>query len=100
MIRKENNKLTQTVQLEQLEACSRVSDKEKTPCLFEELAEYRHCLGLPTAGSASDRSTIAKLEIGDHIFFGINSGSNPNPRQITFKVNSITKSHAEADAFQ
>ena len=100
MIRKQNNKLTQTVQLEQVEVCSRVFDQEKTPCLSEELAEYRHSLGLPAAGSALDKSTIAKLEIGGHSFFGINSSSNPNPRQITFKVNRITKTHAEADAFQ
>jgi len=33
-------------------------------------------------------------------FFGINSGNNPYPRQITFKINPITKNHAEADAFQ
>jgi hypothetical protein len=100
MIRKENNNLTQTVQLEQVQVCSRVYDKEKTLCLFEQLAEYRHCLGLPAAGSESDKSTIAKLEIGGHSFFGINKSSNPNPRQITFKVNRITKTHAEADAFQ
>jgi hypothetical protein len=29
-----------------------------------------------------------------------NTSSNPNPRQITFKVNPISKTHAEADAFQ
>ena len=55
---------------------------------------------MPPAGSETDKSTIAKLEIGGQIFFGINSGSNPNPRQITFNVNPITKTHAEADAFQ
>lgn len=55
---------------------------------------------MPPAGSETDKSTIAKLEIGGQNFFGINSGSNPNPRQITFNVNPITKTHAEADAFQ
>lgn len=74
--------------------------EEKTKSIFDELAEYRQRLGLPTAGSETDKSTIAKLDIGDRSFFGINSGSNPNPRQITFKVNSITRTHAEADAFQ
>lgn len=68
--------------------------------MFDELAAYRQSLGLPPAGSETDRSTIAKLEIGDQSFFGINSGSNPNPRQITLKVNPITKTHAEADVFQ
>ncbi|MBD1809285.1 hypothetical protein H6F98_28065 [Microcoleus sp. FACHB-SPT15] len=74
--------------------------KEKTISIFEELAEYRQRLDLPPAGSEIDKSTIAKLEIGGQTFFGINSGSNPHPRQITFKVNPITKTHAEADAFQ
>ncbi|MBW4547796.1 MAG: hypothetical protein KME25_25625 [Symplocastrum torsivum CPER-KK1] len=74
--------------------------KEKTISIFEELAEYRQRLDLPPAGSEIDKSTIAKLEIGGQTFFGINSASNPHPRQITFKVNPITKTHAEADAFQ
>jgi hypothetical protein len=43
---------------------------------------------------------MAKLEIGGQSFFGINSSSNPQSRQITFHVNPITKTHAEADAFQ
>ena len=77
-----------------------VTAEEKTESIFDELAEYRQRLGLPPAGTEADKSTIAKLEVEDQSFFGINSGSNPNPRQITFKVNSITKTHAEADAFQ
>ncbi|MEA5554426.1 deaminase [Anabaena cylindrica UHCC 0172] len=64
------------------------------------MAEYRQRLGLPPAGSETDKSTIAKLEIDGQSFFGINSGSNPYSRQITFKVNPISKTHAEADAFQ
>lgn len=68
--------------------------------MFDELAAYRQSLGLPQAGSETDKSTIAKLEIGDRSFFGINSSSNPHRRQITFNVNPITKTHAEADAFQ
>jgi hypothetical protein len=67
---------------------------------FDQLAEYRQRLGLPPAGSDADKSAIAKLEIGSRSFFGVNSSSNPNRRQITFKVNRITKDHAEADAFQ
>ncbi len=55
---------------------------------------------MPPAGSETDKSTVAKLEIGDQSFFGINSSSNPSLRQITFRVNPITKTHAEADAFQ
>ncbi|MEC4814486.1 MAG: deaminase [Scytonema sp. PMC 1069.18] len=68
--------------------------------MFDELAEYRQQLGLPPAGSETDKSTIAKLEIAGQTFFGINASSNPFPRQITLTVNPITKTHAEADAFQ
>ncbi|WP_321162568.1 deaminase [Nostoc sp. KVJ3] len=65
--------------------------------IFQELAEYRQQLGLTPAGSEDDRATIAKLELGDSVFFGISAGSNP---QITLKVNPISRTHAEADAFQ
>jgi len=60
----------------------------------------RQQLELPPASSEADRSAIAKLEISGCSFFGINSGSNPNSREITLRVNPITKTHAEADAFQ
>jgi MafB19-like deaminase len=68
--------------------------------IFQELAEYRQQFGLPSAGSEDNNSTIAKLEMGDRRFFGINSGSNPDRREITLKVNPISRTHAEADAFQ
>jgi hypothetical protein len=71
-----------------------------TSDVFQELAEYRQQLGLPIAGSESDHSTVAKLEIEGRKFFGINSGSDPNPRYITLRVNLITRSHAEAHALQ
>ena len=67
---------------------------------FQELADYREQLGLPPAGSENDRSTIAKLEIDGVTFFGINSSSNPTQRQITLRVSPISRTHAEADAFQ
>ena len=67
---------------------------------FQELADYRKQLGLPLAGSENDRSTIAKLEIDGVTFLGINSSSNPTQRQITLRVNPISRTHAEADAFQ
>jgi MafB19-like deaminase len=68
--------------------------------VFQELAEYRQQLDLPLAGSETDRDTVAKLEIGGMVFFGVNSSSNPIRRQITLKVNPISRTHAEADAFQ
>lgn len=67
---------------------------------FQDLAAYRQRLGLREAGSDGDRATIAKLEIGGQVFFGINAGSNPNRRRITLTVNPISRTHAEADAFQ
>jgi len=39
--------------------------------VFQELAEFRRQLKLPLAGGESDRATVAKLEIGDSGFFGI-----------------------------
>jgi MafB19-like deaminase len=68
--------------------------------VFQELAEYREQLSLPPAGSETDRDTVAKLEIGGMVFFGVNSSSNPTRRQITLRVNPISRTHAEADAFQ
>ncbi len=68
--------------------------------VFQELADYRQLLGLPPAGTEQDRATVAKLEIGGEVFFGINSSSNPNRRPITLTVNPISRTHAEADAFQ
>jgi peptidoglycan hydrolase-like protein with peptidoglycan-binding domain len=68
--------------------------------VFEEVAQFRQQLGLPVAGSEDDFATVAKLEIGDNRFFGINSANNPNRRPITLTVNPISRTHAEADAFQ
>jgi MafB19-like deaminase len=68
--------------------------------VFQELAAYREQLSLPPADSEIDRDTVAKLEIGGIVFFGVNSSSNPTRRQITLRVNPISRTHAEADAFQ
>jgi MafB19-like deaminase len=68
--------------------------------VFQELVAYREQLGLPPAGSETDRDTVAKLEIGGMVFLGVNSSSNPTRRQITLRVNPISRTHAEADAFQ
>lgn len=68
--------------------------------VFQELAEYRKELGLAIAGSEDDNATVAKLEIEGSSFFGISSGSNPNRRPITLKINPISRTHAEADVFQ
>jgi MafB19-like deaminase len=67
---------------------------------FQELVKYRQEIGLPPAGSAEDNATVAQLEIAGSVFFGINSGNNPHRRSITLRVNPISRTHAEADAFQ
>jgi MafB19-like deaminase len=67
---------------------------------FQELVKYRQEIGLPPAGSAENKATVAQLEIAGSVFFGINSGSNPQRRSITLRVNPISRTHAEADAFQ
>lgn len=41
---------------------------KKIQNVFDELAACRQRLGLPPAGSETDRSTIAKLEIADRSF--------------------------------
>lgn len=94
VIEKRDSNLITSAMAESLKGGSGLTD------VFQDLAEYRRQLGLPLAGSESDRSTVAKLEIGDRGFFGINSSSNPNPRPITLRVNPISRSHAEADALQ
>jgi hypothetical protein len=94
VIEKRDSNLIASAMAGNLEGGSGLTD------VFQDLAEYRRQLGLPIAGSESDRSTVAKLEIGDKSFFGINSSSNPNPRPITLRVNPISRSHAEADALQ
>lgn len=68
--------------------------------IFQELTEYRQMLGLPSAGSEIEHATVAKLEIGDESFFGVNSSNNPTRRKITLTVNPISRTHAETDAFQ
>lgn len=68
--------------------------------VFQELADYRQFLGLPLAGSEEDRATVAKLEISGRVFFGVNSSNNPVRRQIALTLNPISRTHAEADAFQ
>jgi hypothetical protein len=67
---------------------------------FQLLTDYRQRLGLPSAGSEGDRSTVACLEIEGESFLGVNSSNNPVRRKITLTVNPISRTHAEADAFQ
>jgi hypothetical protein len=63
---------------------------------WKDLADFRARSGLPVAGAPNDRDTAAKIEIGGKSFFG----RNAHKRTIDIKVNSITRTHAEADVFQ
>lgn len=68
---------------------------------FEELAKERERRRLPIAGSQTDKSTLAKLEIDRNSYYGVNKGDQNPKTEITLeKVNAITKTHAEADATQ
>ncbi len=67
---------------------------------FGDLVACRERMGLPVAGSETDRPTVAKLELAGMTFLGFNSSSNPVRRTITLRVNPISRTHAEADVFQ
>ncbi|PWQ99702.1 polymorphic toxin-type HINT domain-containing protein, partial [Leucothrix arctica] len=56
------------------------------------LADFRAGLGLPAAGSPSDRSTLAMMNVGGKKIFGINA----HGQQVS-GVNAISKTHAEID---
>lgn len=56
-----------------------------------DLAKFRDELGL-----APGDGTLARLDVNGESFYGINAHGQP----ITMNVNAITRTHAEADAFQ
>ncbi|WFU04559.1 hemagglutinin repeat-containing protein (plasmid) [Rhizobium sp. CB3171] len=60
---------------------------------FDDLAKFRSELGLPPAGSAADKSTLAVIEINGQKIYGINAHGQP-----VTGVNAISSTHAEIDA--
>ncbi len=62
---------------------------------FADLAALRVELGLPPVG-AKGAGTLARLDIGERSFYGINA----HGQQITFRVNPVSRTHAEADVLQ
>lgn len=58
---------------------------------LDDLARFRQELGIPNG-----QGTLARLDIGGKRFYGINAHGRP----VNMKVNAITRTHAEADAFQ
>jgi RHS repeat-associated protein len=60
-------------------------------CGLEDLARFRHELGL-----AEGQGTLARLDVGGRSFYGINAHGQP----VNLRVNPISRTHAETDAFQ
>jgi RHS repeat-associated protein len=58
----------------------------------DDLASFRKDLGLPPAGSPSDKSTLAMMEVDGQKIYGINAHGQP-----VSGVNAISKTHAEID---
>jgi hypothetical protein len=58
---------------------------------LNQLATFREGLGL-----AKGKGTIARLEIGERNFYGINA----HGQDVNLRVNPISETHAEADVFQ
>ena len=58
---------------------------------LEDLARFRGELDL-----AQGEGTLARLDVGGRSFYGINAHGQP----VGLRVNAITRTHAEADAFQ
>jgi hypothetical protein len=73
---------------------SRLGKVEKVAEEFDglaDLAKFRAGLGLKAG-----EGTLARLEVDGKAFYGINAHGQP----ITMGVNAISRTHAEADAFQ
>ena len=71
---------------------------EQAAKAFDDLAGMRRSLDLPPAGSIEDKATLARLDIGDDKFYGINAhGQEYGPTGPG--IHNATKWHAEADVF-
>lgn len=63
---------------------------------LDELAQFRRELGPIPGGGQADGGVLARLDVGGRSFYGINAHGQP----VTLRVNAITRTHAELDAFQ
>lgn len=65
---------------------------------MEQLAALRRDLNIPPAGTSegNEAATLSKLVIGKSDWFGISA----HGQEVTLRVNIISESHAETDAFQ
>ncbi len=67
------------------------------PNPFDNLAQTRQHLGLPAASSEGDAYTLARLDVHERSFYGINASGMEFERPVG--VNTISPKHAEGDAF-
>ncbi len=63
---------------------------------LDDLAAFRQKLGPVPGGGQVDGGVIARLDVGGKSFYGVNAHGQP----VTMRVNAITATHAEMDAFQ
>ncbi|HMV87751.1 MAG TPA: deaminase [Blastocatellia bacterium] len=66
---------------------------------LKDVSMFRSSLNLPavnTAADIADPTTIARLDIGEHSFYGISA----HGQNVSLRVNAISRTHAEADVFQ
>jgi RHS repeat-associated protein len=63
---------------------------------LDELAQFRRELGPIPGGGQADGGVVSRLDVGGRSFYGINAHGQP----VTLRVNAITITHAELDAFQ
>jgi hypothetical protein len=61
---------------------------------LRDLSAFRQQLGLAPATLGA--TTLSRLEIADRVFYGISA----HGQEITFSINAVSATHAEADAFQ
>jgi MafB19-like deaminase len=63
---------------------------------LNDLARFRAQLGPIPGGGMANGGVLARLDIGGRSFYGINA----HGQRVTLRVNPISRSHAETDAFQ
>ncbi|HEX6623913.1 MAG TPA: RHS repeat-associated core domain-containing protein [Pyrinomonadaceae bacterium] len=63
---------------------------------LDDVARFRSGLGPVPGGGRPDGGVIARLDVGGQSFYGMNAHGQP----VTMRVNNISRTHAELDAFQ
>jgi hypothetical protein len=63
---------------------------------LDDLARFRDELGPVPSANSPDGGVLSRLDVGGDSFYGINA----HGQDVSMRVNNITRTHAEADAFQ